>query len=221
MNIIRQTYGTTVVIPHGISPDFHKMPKKQFPIELFSKNKTFNMVYVSIVNVYKHQWNVVEAVSMLRSKGYPVTLKLIGPSHKASLEKLNGVISELDPNSEFVTYTGNLARSEISKIYDVSDLCIFASSCETFGITLLEGMAAGMTIACSNKSSLPELIEDGGLFFDPTNPKSISTALEKLINDDNLRLELSLKARKISNKYSWKRCSEETFNFINETYKNI
>ena len=90
-----------------------------------------------------------------------------------------------------------------------------------FGITLLEGMAAGMTIACSNKSSLPELIEDGGLFFDPTNPKSISTALEKLINNDNLRLELSLKARKISNKYSWKRCSKETFSFIFKCYHDF
>ena len=80
-------------------------------------------------------------------------------------------------------------------------------------------MAAGMTIACSNKSSLPELIEDGGLFFDPTNSKSISTAIEKLINDNKLRIELSSKARKISTKYSWRRCSNQTFSFITETYK--
>lgn len=214
MKVIRQTYGPTVVIPHGISPDFHKMPKTQFPIELFSRDKTFNMVYVSIVNVYKHQWNVVEAVSMLRGKGYPVTLKLIGPSHKGSLEKLNGVISDLDPNSEFVTYAGSLPHSEISKIYEVSDLCIFASSCENMPNILIEGMASGLPMACSNRGPMPEVLGDRGAYFDPEDPETIARALESLIQSPTLRADVAKKSHTRALDLSWAKCSDNTLKFL-------
>ena len=99
-----------------------------------------------------------------------------------------------------------------------TDIYIFASSCETFGITLLEGMAAGMVIASSNKSSIPEIIEDGGLLFDPENHFSIYESMMLLIDNADLREKLSKKARKLASKYSWEKCSHETFTFIVESY---
>ncbi len=214
-NLIQKSCGDLQnfkVIPHGFNEIFSNVKR--------AKNLSNPIVctYISNTDMYKNQWNVVKSIEILR-KNYNIILNLVGGGEGSSLKALNEQIQKSDPERVFVSQYGFLTHEENIKILNKTDIFIFASSCETFGITLLEGMAAGMTIACSNKSSLPELIEDGGLFFDPTNPKSISNALEKLINDDNLRLELSLKARKISNKYSWKRCSEETFNYITETYK--
>ena len=82
-------------------------------------------------------------------------------------------------------------------------------------------MAAGMTIACSNKSSIPELIEDAGEFFEPTNHLSIYNTLQNLIKDQKLRLHLSNRARKLAMKYSWQKCSDETFSYISECYGEI
>ena len=50
-----------------------------------------------------------------------------------------------------------------------SDIFVFASNSETFGITLLEAMSQAVPIVCSNQSSLPEVLQDGGLYFDPSN----------------------------------------------------
>ena len=58
---------------------------------------------------------------------------------------------------------------------------VFASSSETFGITLLEGMAIGMPIVCSNKSSLPEIFNNSGLYFDPKNDLQLSKQIDFLI----------------------------------------
>ena len=200
------------IIPHGFNEIFSNVKRVK------NLSNPIVCTYISNTDIYKNQLNVVKSIEFLRKK-YNIILNLVGGGEGSSLKALNKQIEESDPKRVFVSQYGFLTHEQNIKILNKTDIFVFASGCETFGITLLEGMAAGMTIACSNKSSLPELIEDGGLFFDPTNPKSISIAIEKLINDDNLRLDLSLKARKISNKYSWKRCSEETFHFINETYK--
>jgi len=71
-----------------------------------------------------------------------------------------------------------------------ADLFVFASSCETFGISLLEAMAVGLPIACSNKSSLPETLQDGGEYFDPEDDQSIASAVKRLILDPVSRKKL-------------------------------
>ena len=68
-----------------------------------------------------------------------------------------------------------------------SDIFIFASSSETFGISLLEAMALGLPIVCSNKSSLPEILDDGGLYFDPNNHIELYNQINKLIKNKKLR----------------------------------
>lgn len=199
------------VIPHGYNEIFLKV---QRPLNL---SNPIICTYISNTDMYKNQWNVVKAIELLREK-YNIKLILVGGGEGRSLRLVNDQIMKSDPFNNFVTQYGFLTHEETINILNKTDLYLFASSCETFGITLLEGMAAGMTIACSNKSSLPELMEDGGLFFDPTNTISITSAVEQLINDENLRLSLSFKARKIASKYSWERCSNETFGYIVETY---
>jgi glycosyltransferase involved in cell wall biosynthesis len=200
------------VIPHGYNEKFSYV---QRPLNL---SNPIVCTYISNTDMYKNQWNVIKAIEFLRKK-YNVKLFLVGGGEGRSLRLVNVQVKMSDPHNDFVMQYGFLTHEQTINILNKTDLYIFASSCETFGITLLEGMAAGMTIACSNKSSLPELMEDGGLFFDPTNTMSIASAIEKLINDANLRSELSLKARRIASKYSWERCSNETFSYIEEMYK--
>ena len=61
-----------------------------------------------------------------------------------------------------------------------SNIFIFASSCENMPITLIEGMASGLPIACSDRGPMPEVLQDGGVYFNPEDCKSIVFAIEKL-----------------------------------------
>src|SRR5690625_5091889 len=66
------------VIHHGISIGFNQVPKKQKSIDSYTSEIPFQLIYISNITFYKHQWCVVEAVKNLRDRGYNITLDLIG-----------------------------------------------------------------------------------------------------------------------------------------------
>jgi hypothetical protein len=66
MREIETAAGEWTIIPHGVGSRFICSPRKQLPITCYSADRPFRILYVSIVDVYKHQWTVVEAVSHLR-----------------------------------------------------------------------------------------------------------------------------------------------------------
>ena len=81
---------------------------------------------------------------------------------------------------------------------------------------LLETMAAGLPIACSNRGPMPEVLGDSGLYFDPEQPMEIFNALETLINNPQLRLEKANASFVEVQKYSWSSCANETFSFLDD-----
>ena len=208
--------GIKSIIPHGLNPRFQIEPKEQKEISKYSFDNPFQLLYVSIINQYKHQWHVVEAVAELRSRGYPVLLNLVGPAYPSSLKRLSKATNKLDPNNDWVKYCGAVPYRDLHNIYNDSNLGIFASSCENMPNILLETMAAGLPIACSNRGPMPEVLGDSGLYFDPEQPIEIFNALETLINNPQLRLEKANASFVEVQQYSWSSCANETFSFLDD-----
>ena len=138
MRRIRTTAGKTCIIPHGIDERFACPPRRQLPISAFSNAHPLRILYVSIIDVYKHQWHVAEAVAQLRARGLPVTLELVGPAYPPAMQRLRQTMSRVDPAGEFVSYAGTLPHDALPQRYAGADIFLFASSCETFGQILLE-----------------------------------------------------------------------------------
>jgi glycosyltransferase involved in cell wall biosynthesis len=84
--------------------------------------------------------------------------------------------------------------------------------------TLVEAMAVGMPIACSNRGPMPEVLRDGGVYFDPKDADSIADAVEQIIQSSALRLTIAHRAEALSQQYNWKRCADETWAFVVDTY---
>lgn len=208
--------GQTAVIPHGLNERFGIAPKNQQPISQYSEAKPFKLLYVSIIDLYKHQWHVVEAVNILRREGYPVELDLIGPSYKSARERLNLAIQQSVNNGNWVHYRGNVAYTELNQFYSAADLGIFASSCENMPNILLETMAAGLPIVCSSSGPMPEVLGDAGLYFDPENPTEIANAIRRYLDSPELRTEKSQASFKLVEQYSWDRCANQTLSFLAE-----
>lgn len=146
----------------------------------------------------------------------PVTLDLIGPAYPPALARLQAAIAAADPQSGFIRYHGSLPYGQLVDYYHQSDAFVFASSCETFGQILLEAMASGLPIACAERSAMPELLGDAGLYFDPENPNDIAAALERLLGRPALREQLACCAYERAHAYSWQRCARETCEFLVE-----
>lgn len=64
---------------------------------------------------------------------------------------------------------------------------------------------------------MPEVLKDGGVFFDPERPDAIASAVERIVTDPAMRERIAKRAFDLSCAYSWKRCAEDTFSFLAQT----
>jgi glycosyltransferase involved in cell wall biosynthesis len=217
--VIQQSCGrlpSIVCIPHGVDAAFKK--SQQVNNWTGTSERSIRCIYVSNAEMYKYQWVVVKAIAALRQRGHSLSLTLIGGGKGPAQKLLEDSIAHLDPAGMFVKQFDFLPKDELPTHLAKADLFVFASGCETFGITLLEGMSVGLPIVCSNRSSLPETLQDGGVYFDPDDAESIAEAIEQVIQSPALRLAIAQRAKALSQQYSWKRCADETWAFVAETY---
>ncbi len=206
--------GQTCIVPHGLNPRFNKVPKLQRAIAEYDVAHPYRVLYVSIIDQYKHQWHVVEAVAALRQQGLPIVLDLVGPAYRPALKRLNQTIGRVDVERRWVHYHGAIPFNELHLRYAQADLGLFASSCENMPNILLETMASGLPIACSNRGPMPEVLGQAGVFFNPEHPEDIARALRELIEFPQLRTELARASYERVQEYSWLRCADETFEFL-------
>jgi len=208
-----------IVIYHGIAPRFFQVAREQKPISDYSFSKPFRFVYVSFVHVYKNQCNVVEAIGILRQKGFPVELNLVGgvifgPAGK----KLEMTIRKIDPANEFIHNLGDVPYEEIETCYQSADGIIFASTCENMPNILIESMASGVPIASSNKDPMPEFLKDHGFYFDAHQVGSIVKALIEFLESPQKRKLNAVNALREASEYSWPETSRKTFDFLTSIY---
>jgi glycosyltransferase involved in cell wall biosynthesis len=209
------------IIPHGIG-NFFFAKSSCGGISSISSNKNglpqscrLTLLYVSTVDVYKHQWNVVEAVSRIRCQtGLDIALDLVGPSYAPALRRLVKTMRTYDPHGLWARYRGLVDYSQLNLLYWSADIGIFASTCENLPITLLEMMASRIPIVCSNRGPMPEVLGSAGLYFDPEKPESLANALLTLILSKELCADLANKSYQLSLGYTWQECSRQTLRFL-------
>ncbi len=207
------------VIPHGVSDNFRINNKIQLKENLREDN--INCVYISNVDFYKHQWNVALAIEELNKRGYNVNCKFVGGGTGEAQQKFEQTVGKIKDAKKIIKQIEFVAHKDVPNFLQQADIFIFASSCENMPNTLVEGMCTGLPIACSKRGPMPEVLKDGGVYFDPENIDSIVNALEVVINDSELRKKISTISVNLSEQYNWKRCSRETFEYLCETIRVI
>jgi len=212
----------SAVIHHGLNRRFLQSPRPQLPIAAYSNPaEPFRILYVSIVDHYKHQWHVVEAVARLRRlSGWNLAIDLVGPAFPSALRRLRRVMQAQDPDGSWLCYHGPVPYEQLHAIYNRSQLALWASSCEAFGLILLEAMGAGLPVASSDSPTMREILADTGLYFNPEDPVSISTTLQRLIADPELRAGLAAAAYARAQSFSWQHCADATFAFLAEVARD-
>ncbi|MGL2995216.1 glycosyltransferase family 4 protein [Flavobacterium sp. TSSA_36] len=211
-NEINLKNNSKVIIPHGINLSFLNDPKKQQDIADYTFDNPFKLLYVSIVTVYKHQWNVVAAVLKIREEGFPITLDLVGTYTEESLKKLKQILSNDIYNC--INYRGLIPYEELDEIYKDADSFVFASSCENMPIILIEAMTAGLPIASSNYGPMPEVLGDAGFYFDPLKTEEIYLSIKEMLISKEKREKYAWESFNKSINYTWKECSDKTFEYL-------
>jgi glycosyltransferase involved in cell wall biosynthesis len=119
-----------------------------------------------------------------------------------------------------IVFTGFIPGKEMPMVINAASLFIFPSLYEGFGIPLLEAMSCGTPLLVSNVSSIPEVVGNAALLFDPYNINEMANAIDRAINDKDLRQKLVQRGFERIKKYSWENTAKEILGVFEEVYSN-
>jgi glycosyltransferase involved in cell wall biosynthesis len=103
-------------------------------------------------------------------------------------------------------------REQLPYFYAASDLFVLTSRLEAFGLTGAEAMACGTPIVATNTASNPEIVGDAGLLFEPGCSEDLAEKIINILNNEDLRKELGVKARKrVLENFSWNKAAKKYF----------
>ena len=173
----------------------------------YAKNQPF-LFFVSAIEPRKNIVALVDALRVLRARGYPHRLLIAGRKgwlYQATFDhvKQTGMEGQVD----FLDYVPD---ADLPALFAACDAFVFPSLYEGFGLPPLEAMACGAPVVCSNTASLPEVVGDSALLVNPRDVGEIANAVERVITDRALRDELCAKGFVQARKFSWERAARET-----------
>ena len=101
----------------------------------------------------------------------------------------------------------------LANIYKYSSAFVYPSEYEGFGIPPLEAMKYGCPLVVSNKSSIPEVVGNAGLYFDPDNKEELIEKLKQVLFNNDVRMDLISKGYERVKNFTWDNCANETYSF--------
>ena len=112
---------------------------------------------------------------------------------------------EILPRSDRIRYMDYVAHGDLPKFYAYADMLVHPSLSEGFGLTPLEAMACGTPVLASCRASLPEVVGDAGILFDPTDAGELGSLILKVASDKSLRAGMRERGLKRAGDFSWEK----------------
>jgi glycosyltransferase involved in cell wall biosynthesis len=115
-----------------------------------------------------------------------------------------------------IIFPGYVPDAQLEIFYAAARVYIFPSLYEGFGLPPLEAMANGCPVISSNRTSLPEVLGDAALYFNPEDEAEMLEKIRRVLNDDNLRVDLTRRGAVQAKKYNWWECAHRTLEIYRE-----
>ena len=190
--LIRHGYDETkmTVIPNGVEIPDLVMEEKDYILSLGRMVRT------------KGLRDLMRAMPEVRGS---LMVAGAGPERK-ELERLSNKLGLMDK----VQFLGKVSEDRKSELFAACKFFVMPSTQESYGIAAAEAMSFGKTLVCTNVGGLPEVVQDCGLMVPPNSPKELATAMNKMLDDPQLRFLLGRKAKEGAKLYSWDRLAKQT-----------
>jgi glycosyltransferase involved in cell wall biosynthesis len=214
------------VISEGTRPVFSERPRNNGFLAACSKFGITEdekvLLYVGGISPHKNIGRLLDACVLLRTKytgNESFKLLLVGDYKDDPFLSAYPALKEQVGSlglGDLVRFTGFVEDEELSYLYNAATAVILPSIEEGFGLPALEAMACGAPVAASDRGSLPEVLGDAGIYFDPMDPNSIAHALAQIFGDDSLRASMSELGLKRAGDFSWNRAARQTIAVFEE-----
>lgn len=187
------------VVPNGID-------LKRFKISPGNKEgvNTKTIIFVGRLHPVKGVQYLIEAMVTVHREMPEAELVIVGDGAERS--RLEELTERLNLNG-CIQFMGQMPQESIPKIMCQADVFALSSLSESFGIVNLEAMAAGLPIVATNVGGVPDIVEEGvnGLLVNPESPGKIADKLLFLLENDEIRAEMTSNNREKVKLYTWDR----------------
>ena len=203
------------VVPLGLGAVRREQPMPEHELrERFQIGERRVMLSLSAKRPHKNLLALIGALGELAPEERPMLVLAGYPTaHEAELRDRVRALG-LDGDVRFPSW---LSDAELEGLWAIARAFVFPSLYEGFGLPVLEAMARGVPVACSNASSLPEVAGDAALLFDPSDEAAIGAALGRLLNDPALAQTLRARGLQRVRQFTWERTARLTL----ESYARV
>jgi glycosyltransferase involved in cell wall biosynthesis len=111
-----------------------------------------------------------------------------------------------------ILFTGYVPEPDLVGLYSGAICFVYPSYFEGFGLPVVEAMQCGVPVIAGNRTSLPEIVGDAGLLFDPFDTSALVKALTQVINDSGCRAALRIKGLERAKDFNWRKTAQLTLN---------
>lgn len=206
------------IIPQGYNKSLYRKIDDQESINKVLVKYGIEKPYLFYIGRIERKKNIpalIEAFAILKENDKSLKHKLVMVGDASfGYDEINYAISEFELEDD-VLMPGWVKETDIPFLYNGADAFIFPSNYEGFGIPLLQAMACGVPIATSDIASIPEVVGNAALLFNPKYVLPIAEAMAKVISDDKVRERLVKEGFERVKGYSWQKTAEETLREIN------
>ncbi len=201
------------VVHHGVDPEFFGIRERSR-----RNNGPRYILTVSTLHPHKNIRRLLLAYEHFASSRPDINLVIAGLRGFDS-KRIDQMIIELSLTAR-VRCTGWIPRQELYGLFAGADSFVYPTTFEGFGMPLLEGMAAGLPVACSNIEPLHTLAGDAALLFDPQSTDEMRSALVRITEDDALRSLLRETGPRRAMEFNWDETARSTLEVLVEAAGN-
>lgn len=175
------------------------------------------IMYIGRPQPHKNLDRLIDAFEKLRQTHPHLRLVLAGKKDALYYQHEKAVQARGIKN---VIFTGFVSEGQLRWLYENTAAYVFPSLSEGFGLPGLEAMQHGAPVVSSNATCLPEIYQDGALFFDPTNIDDMTEKIEQMIDDKKLQQKYIARGAQVVKQYSWERMARQTLEVFNQAFED-
>ncbi len=209
LNIPAGRHEHVVSIPDGVAPEFSPAPRTS------AHQKT--ILYVGRFDPYKNIVGLVDVFARVRALTQEdIRLRVVGSPDERYPEaparaRERGV-------ARWIDWEGYVPDEQLVNAYRDADAFVLISRYEGFGLTVLEAMACGTPVVCSNRSSLPEVAGTAALLVDPDDTEAVARAIVRVLSEPALAAQLREQGLRQAAEFTWTRTAAKTLKVYEQAH---
>lgn len=189
----------------AVNKDYRKLSEDEVDSNNLRKHFGIKKDFILSVGNLQPRKNLVRLIKayQILKKNEEIDEQLVIVGKKAWM--FNDILKEALNNSTDIIFTDYVSESDLIRLYNDAKIFVYPSFFEGFGMPPLEAIACGTPVAVSDKTSLPEVVGEAGVYFNPFSVDEISESIKRLIEDKSLRQRLIALGYKQVKKFDWRK----------------